>query len=208
MRLREAQEGKATQSALLACYAEKDPIRGEDSFVTFAEVFQLALDHNADMVLLAGDLFHDNKPSRRALHRCMEIMRDHCLGDRPVDIEVVSDQKSNFHSKCVRCAQRAPAAQSCQRSIGTSTTLLRRHPPLAPPPPPQSTVHALLARRAPPMLCCGALHTASCTRLYTACRRYRTVNFEDPNYNIQLPVFSIHGNHVRAAARIKLLHQS
>ena len=25
--------------------------------------------------------------------------------------------------------------------------------------------------------------------------RYKTVNFEDPNYNIQLPVFSIHGNH-------------
>ena len=25
--------------------------------------------------------------------------------------------------------------------------------------------------------------------------RYHSVNFEDPNYNIQLPVFSIHGNH-------------
>ena len=25
--------------------------------------------------------------------------------------------------------------------------------------------------------------------------RYQTVNFEDPNYNVQLPVFSIHGNH-------------
>ena len=26
-------------------------------------------------------------------------------------------------------------------------------------------------------------------------RRYHSVNYEDPNYNIQLPVFSIHGNH-------------
>ena len=51
------------------------------------------------MVLLAGDLFHDNKPSRKALQRCMEIMRDHCLGDRPVEINVVSDQRSNFHNK-------------------------------------------------------------------------------------------------------------
>ena len=104
-------------------YAERDPIRGEDSFVTFAEVFKIALEQKVDMVLLAGDLFHDNKPSRRALHRAMEVMRDHCLGDRPVGIEVVSDQHSNFHGK------------------------------------------------------------------------YRTVNFEDPNYNVQLPVFSIHGNH-------------
>ena len=29
------------------------------------------------MVLLAGDLFHDNKPSRKALQRCMETLRDH-----------------------------------------------------------------------------------------------------------------------------------
>ncbi|EOD35531.1 hypothetical protein EMIHUDRAFT_98533 [Emiliania huxleyi CCMP1516] len=73
------------------------------------------------MVLLAGDLFHDNKPSRRALQRCMEapVLRDHCLGQR----EVVSDQTANFHDK------------------------------------------------------------------------YKSVNYEDSNYNVQLPVFSIHGNH-------------
>ena len=27
------------------------------------------------------------------------------------------------------------------------------------------------------------------------CIRYLSVNYEDPNYNVQLPVFSIHGNH-------------
>jgi DNA repair exonuclease SbcCD nuclease subunit len=75
------------------------------------------------MVLLAGDLFHDNKPSRKAMQRCMEIMREQCLGDRPVSIEVVSDQASNFHSK------------------------------------------------------------------------WGQANFEDSNYNVSLPVFSIHGNH-------------
>eukprot|EP00962_Isochrysis_galbana_P021041 scaffold6192_cov101-Isochrysis_galbana.AAC.1 len=75
------------------------------------------------MVLLAGDLFHDNKPSRRALQKCMETLRDHVLGPREVTIEVVSDQNANFHDK------------------------------------------------------------------------YRQVNFEDANYNVQLPVFAIHGNH-------------
>ena len=55
------------------------------------------------MVLLAGDLFHDNKPSRKALQRCMETLRDHCLGDREVKLEVVSDQSTNFHGKCAAC---------------------------------------------------------------------------------------------------------
>ena len=55
------------------------------------------------MVLLAGDLFHDNKPSRKALQRCMEVLRDHCLGDREVKLEVVSDQSTNFHGKCAAC---------------------------------------------------------------------------------------------------------
>ena len=82
-------------------YGERDPIRADDSFATFSEIFEIALREQADMVLLAGDLFHDNKPSRRAMHRCMEIMRDHCLGDRGVNIEVLSDQQSNFHSKYV-----------------------------------------------------------------------------------------------------------
>ena len=74
-------------------------------------------------MLLGGDLFHDNKPSRKSLQRAMQILREHCLGDRDVKFEVVSDQSSHFHDK------------------------------------------------------------------------YRTVNYEDPNYNVQLPVFSIHGNH-------------
>ena len=65
-------------------YGERDPVRADDSFDAFAELFELANAHGCDMVLLAGDLFHDNKPSRRAMQRCMEIMRDHCLGDRAV----------------------------------------------------------------------------------------------------------------------------
>ena len=32
-----------------------------------------------DFVLLGGDLFHDNKPSRNAERRCIEILREKVL---------------------------------------------------------------------------------------------------------------------------------
>lgn len=43
---------------------EKDVVRKDDSFVSFEEVMQKAVELEVDMVLLGGDLFHDNKPSR------------------------------------------------------------------------------------------------------------------------------------------------
>jgi len=104
-------------------YAEKDPIRGMDSFAAFEEVLYLAKRHKCDMVLLAGDLFHDNKPTRRTLHKTMEIVRRYCMGPDPVQIQVVSDQKTDF------------------RNVNG------------------------------------------------------TVNYEDEFYSIDLPIFSIHGNH-------------
>lgn len=57
---------------------------------------------NVDMVLLGGDLFHDNKPSRNTVVRAMEILSRHCLSDRPITFQVLSDQKQNFVSGCVR----------------------------------------------------------------------------------------------------------
>ncbi|XP_075054844.1 double-strand break repair protein MRE11 isoform X2 [Mixophyes fleayi] len=77
-------------------YMEKDAVRGNDSFVTFNEILSLARDHEVDFLLLGGDLFHDNKPSRRTLHTCMEQFRKYCMGDRPVQFEVLSDQSVNF----------------------------------------------------------------------------------------------------------------
>ena len=50
-------------------FLERDPIRGEDSFLAFEEVLGLAIANDVDMVLLAGDLFHENKPSRYTLWR-------------------------------------------------------------------------------------------------------------------------------------------
>ena len=77
-------------------YAEKDPERGKDSVNTFEEVLQLAQGHNVDFILQGGDLFHDNKPSRAVLHRTMQLLRQYCVGDRPVGFRVLSDQATNF----------------------------------------------------------------------------------------------------------------
>lgn len=49
-----------------------------------------------DFLLLGGDLFHENKPSRSALVKAIEILRRYCLNDQPVQFQVVSDQTVNF----------------------------------------------------------------------------------------------------------------
>ena len=77
-------------------YGEKVPIKAEDSFITFDEILEIALENDVDFVLLGGDLFHENKPSRQAYMKCLEILRKRCLGDRPVSIQLVSDPGQNF----------------------------------------------------------------------------------------------------------------
>ncbi|KAB5535408.1 hypothetical protein PHYPO_G00117350 [Pangasianodon hypophthalmus] len=77
-------------------YLEKDAVRGNDTFVTFDEIMKCAKQNDVDLVLLGGDLFHDNKPSRKALHSCMEVMRKYCMGDKPILFEIISDQAVNF----------------------------------------------------------------------------------------------------------------
>ncbi|GAB2284579.1 meiotic recombination [Dionaea muscipula] len=104
-------------------YLEKDEIRRHDSFEAFEEICSIAEQNEVDLILLGGDLFHENKPSRSTLVKCIEILRHHCLNDRPVQFQVVSDQTINF--------------------INT----------------------------------------------------FGHVNYEDPHYNVGLPVFTIHGNH-------------
>eukprot|EP00172_Hildenbrandia_rubra_P001091 Plantae.Rhodophyta-Hildenbrandia_rubra.ctg16531.p1 GENE.Plantae.Rhodophyta-Hildenbrandia_rubra.ctg16531~~Plantae.Rhodophyta-Hildenbrandia_rubra.ctg16531.p1 ORF type:complete len:813 (-),score=174.21 Plantae.Rhodophyta-Hildenbrandia_rubra.ctg16531:2495-4933(-) len=82
-------------------YLEKDPIRGDDSFRTFEEMLSIAQANDADMVLLGGDLFHDNKPSRRTTLRTMSILRKFCLGPKPVSVAVRSkNPKVNYMDPC------------------------------------------------------------------------------------------------------------
>lgn len=104
-------------------YMEKDPIRGQDSFDAFEEILQYARDLQVDFMVLGGDLFHDNKPSRRTIHTAMELFRHYCFGDKESQLEFLSDPSVNFHS------------------------------------------------------------------------RFAGPNYLDPNLNISIPVFAIHGNH-------------
>ncbi|XP_045604272.1 LOW QUALITY PROTEIN: double-strand break repair protein MRE11 [Procambarus clarkii] len=105
-------------------YAEKDPERCNDSFETFEEILEMAVEQEVDMILLGGDLFHENKPSRQCMVRCMDLIRKYTFGDRPVLFDFLSDPVENFkHSK---------------------------NP---------------------------------------------VVNYLDPNLNVAIPIFSIHGNH-------------
>lgn len=104
-------------------YMEKDEIRRHDSFQAFEEICSLAEQKKVDFLLLGGDLFHENKPSRTTLVKAIEILRRYCLNDKPVQFQVVSDQTINFANV------------------------------------------------------------------------FGHVNYEDPHFNVGLPVFSIHGNH-------------
>ncbi|KAI6126746.1 Metallo-dependent phosphatase-like protein [Pisolithus sp. B1] len=90
-------------------YLERDPIRGQDSINTFKEILQLAVKHDVDFILLAGDLFHENRPSRDCLYQ----------------VELLSDPNEG-------------KAESYE---------------------------------------------------------FPAINYEDPNLNVAIPVFSIHGNH-------------
>lgn len=77
-------------------YAERDANRRDDSWKTFHEVMCLAKEKDVDMVLLAGDLFHDNKPSRKAMFNVMRSIRMNCYGDKPCELEMLSDSSEVF----------------------------------------------------------------------------------------------------------------
>lgn len=49
-----------------------------------------------DFILLGGDLFHENKPSRRCLNTCITLLRKYCMGDSPITFNILSDQAVNF----------------------------------------------------------------------------------------------------------------
>ena len=70
-------------------FKETDAVRGDDSFNAMEEIFQMAGDY--DMLVLGGDLFHDNKPTRHCLHRTIGMFRKHCLKDKAIKFNVVSD---------------------------------------------------------------------------------------------------------------------
>lgn len=56
----------------------------------------LAKEHDVDMVLLAGDLFHENKPSRKSMYQVMRSLRMNCYGEKPCELEMLSDGSEIF----------------------------------------------------------------------------------------------------------------
>ncbi|KAI5801559.1 double-strand break repair protein mus-23 [Peziza echinospora] len=104
-------------------YMEDDAIRGDDSWQSFDEVMKLAKTHDVDMVLLSGDLFHENKPSRKAMYQVMRSLRMNCYGEKPCSLQIISDTSTAFQGS------------------------------------------------------------------------FNHANYEDPDINVAIPVFSIHGNH-------------
>ncbi|XP_061683910.1 double-strand break repair protein MRE11 isoform X2 [Syngnathoides biaculeatus] len=79
-------------------YLEKDAIRGSDSYNTFDEILKCAKTNQVDFILLGGDLFHENKPTRRCLHTCITMLRKYCMGDSPIHFNILSDQTVNFNT--------------------------------------------------------------------------------------------------------------
>uniref|UniRef100_A0A3Q4BBR9 Calcineurin-like phosphoesterase domain-containing protein n=1 Tax=Mola mola TaxID=94237 RepID=A0A3Q4BBR9_MOLML len=79
-------------------YLERDAIRGNDSYNTLNEILNCAKTNQVDFILLGGDLFHDNKPSRRSLHTCITMLRKYCMGDSPIHFNILSDQTVNFNT--------------------------------------------------------------------------------------------------------------
>jgi Calcineurin-like phosphoesterase len=80
-------------------YLEKDPLRQMDSFRAFEEVLQLARRHHVDLLLLGGDLFHHNQPSRMTLFHTFRLLRQYCLGDDPIRFQLCSDARLSFASE-------------------------------------------------------------------------------------------------------------
>ncbi|XP_049582737.1 double-strand break repair protein MRE11 [Syngnathus scovelli] len=79
-------------------YLEKDAVRGGDSYTTFDEILECAKTNQVDFILLGGDLFHENKPTRRCLHSCITMLRKYCMGDTPIHFNILSDQTINFNT--------------------------------------------------------------------------------------------------------------
>lgn len=65
-------------------------MRGQDAINTFREILEIARDAEVDFILLAGDLFHENRPSRSCLHQTIALLREYTLGDKPISVSGVS----------------------------------------------------------------------------------------------------------------------
>jgi double-strand break repair protein MRE11 len=78
-------------------YAHKDATRGKDSLQTFEEILSIARERRVDFVLLGGDLFHQSNPPKQIMDGCIRLLRSYCLGDKPIDFDLIGDSSSENH---------------------------------------------------------------------------------------------------------------
>lgn len=79
-------------------YSENDPIRTDDAWQTFHEITLLARHLDVDAIVQGGDLFHINKPLKKSLYHVIRSLRQNCMGDRPCELELLSDPSSALDS--------------------------------------------------------------------------------------------------------------
>lgn len=75
---------------------ERDGIRGSDTFRTLEEILCLGQQHKVDFILQSGDLFHEMRPSISCLNEVLRLFRIHCLGESPVQFELLSNPTVTF----------------------------------------------------------------------------------------------------------------
>jgi len=73
-------------------FLEKEETRRDDSFLAVQEVFEKSYQNNADFLLLGGDLFHENTPSKYTLNRTFEIFNNNVLGHRDHQFKTLSTE--------------------------------------------------------------------------------------------------------------------
>jgi DNA repair exonuclease SbcCD nuclease subunit len=67
-------------------------------------MLEAAKANKVDFVLLGGDLFHENKPSRATLCKTVDLLRKYAFGESPITFEIISDQAINFPTTSVKKA--------------------------------------------------------------------------------------------------------
>lgn len=79
-----------------------------------------------DMVLLAGDLFHENKPSRKAMYQVMRSLRMNCYGDKPCELEMLSDASEIFQGHEDTFPYELPTTSKTDMEVAPSTTSITK----------------------------------------------------------------------------------
>ncbi|KAJ1407521.1 meiotic recombination 11-like protein A [Ochromonadaceae sp. CCMP2298] len=79
-------------------FMERDPVRCDDAMASFEEVLRTAREKQVDFVLLAGDTFHENKPTFRPMHAVQRLLMRYCRGAQPVYTAVLNEQTELFRA--------------------------------------------------------------------------------------------------------------